>query len=66
MLHFYKLSEAEVMRISGHTNYKTFLRYVNIDRNIARRLTRKIDEGRANLGLQPNTTIDQLDTEFVN
>jgi len=47
MLHFYKLSEAEVMKISGHTSYKTFLRYVNIDREIARSIAARVDAIRA-------------------
>jgi integrase len=51
MLHFYELSEAETMKILGHTSYKTFLRYVNLDGEIARRLRLQVDSKRAELAL---------------
>jgi integrase len=47
MLHTYGLQSAEVMKISGHTNLKTFLRYVNIDREVARSIAARVDAARA-------------------
>jgi hypothetical protein len=47
MLHHYQIPAPEVMKISGQTNYKTFLRYVNIDREIARSIGARIDAARA-------------------
>jgi len=47
MLHFYKIPAAEVMKMSGHSNYKTFLRYVNIDLEVARSIAARVDAIRA-------------------
>lgn len=47
MLHHYRIPTAEVMKISGHSNWKTFLRYVNIDREIVRLIGARIDAARA-------------------
>jgi len=47
MLHTYGLQSAEVMKISGHTNLKTFLRYVNLDREVARSIAARVDAVRA-------------------
>ncbi len=52
MLHFYKIPAAEVMKISGHSNYKTFLRYVNIDLDVARSIAARVDAIRAEAGSQ--------------
>jgi len=46
-LHTYGLQPAEVMKISGHDILKTFLRYVNIDREIATSIRQRVDAARA-------------------
>jgi isopentenyl diphosphate isomerase/L-lactate dehydrogenase-like FMN-dependent dehydrogenase len=47
MLHTYGLQSAEVMKISGHQNLKTFLRYVNFDREVAKSIVQRVDAARA-------------------
>ncbi len=47
MLHTYGLQAAEVMKILGHDNLKTFLRYVNIDREIATSIRQRVNAARA-------------------
>jgi integrase len=47
MLHTYGLQAAEVMKISGHQNFKTFLRYLNFDREVARSIVERVDAARA-------------------
>lgn len=39
--------ESIVMKITGHTNYKTFMRYVNLNPELVRAAARKIDLARA-------------------
>lgn len=53
MLHTYRLQEAEVMRISGHQNYKTFLRYVNLDREMMRSIRERVDSARGVIAPPP-------------
>jgi integrase len=41
------IPEAKVMRISGHTNYRTFLKYVNMTDELIREAADKLDARRA-------------------
>lgn len=50
MVHVYKIPPLDVMKISGHTVWKTFFEtYVNIDEEIARSIGAQIDAARADL-----------------
>jgi integrase len=57
MLHTYGLQSAEVMKISGHSNFKTFLRYLNFDREMVCSIAARVDAIRAAVAL-PAIAVD--------
>jgi integrase len=66
MVHTYKLPAIDVMKISGHTTWKTFFEtYVNIDEDMVRSIGAAIDSARAaaSLPVPPVAPIDDLITE---
>jgi len=55
MVHIYRISPHDVMKISGHTNWKTFWDvYVNVDEKMVRSIDAKIDAVRTQI---PSTEI---------
>lgn len=67
MVHIYKIPPLDVMKISGHTIWKTFFEtYVNIDEDMVRSIGAAIDTARAaaNLDTPPMAAIDNLITEL--
>lgn len=54
MLHTYGLQTAEVMKILGHDNLKTFLRYLTFDREMATSIRERVDAARAALPAGPS------------
>jgi integrase len=49
--------QTKVMKITGHTNLKTFLRYVNLNREIAQEAGRLMNERRAELEKRPAPSV---------
>ena len=56
MVHIYKIPPHDVMKISGHTNWKTFWEtYVNLDEDMVRSIGASIDAARAAMVPVPET-----------
>lgn len=64
MVHVYKLQPIDVMKIVGHTNWKTFFEtYINIDEDMARAIGAAIDSVRAAAGVLDGVEWQNLITE---
>lgn len=64
MVHVYKIPPLDVMKIVGHSSWKTFFEtYVNIDEDMVRSIGAAIDAARAAAVAPPLAAIDNLITE---
>ena len=46
----------QVMKVTGHTQMKTFLRYVNVDERATRRIANELDSYNARLEAELSST----------
>lgn len=59
------MEKIEVMKITGHTQWSTFERYVNIDQISAREIAEKLDEKKNQKTLRSGESSGKSDPIFI-